>query len=91
MSTTRPTLAPEPASRAKTLVGHEHPTHHPSLFFDDHAAVMYRKIDTNSSIRCFPSTSDRAEFSLRLSAGKARPRRGPRSWRRGCHRSFSQG
>jgi hypothetical protein len=46
MPTTRPTLAPEPAPGTRALAVRVAPTAHYSLFFDDHAAAMYRNFDT---------------------------------------------
>jgi hypothetical protein len=54
MPTTRPTLAPEKAERVSALVTRgRHQVNHP-LFFDDSAAVMYRKIDTTPLFATFP-------------------------------------
>jgi hypothetical protein len=68
MPTTRPILAPEKAANARTLVSRgRRQVNHP-LFFDDNAAVMYRKIDTTPLSATFPGTTSgpnkAAEFTL---------------------------
>jgi hypothetical protein len=69
MPTTRPTLAPEPAT-ALGVRGRLESDH--LLFFDDNAAVMYRKIDTTP----LSATSPRRPTGLRNAGGFRPDRRG---------------
>jgi hypothetical protein len=68
MPTTRPTLEPETISRGALGVRGRREFHHP-MFFDDIAAVMYRKIDTTPLSATSSQYHDGSEMVAGLGSG----------------------